>query len=327
MLKKLLFFPIFLGLLTAGCSSQSPWVKKADLPAGRWMLSTSVVGGKIYAIGGLGGELAPMAGSAAAEVYDPASNTWLKKKDMLTGRGAMATTVVAGKIYAIGGTPDFALPPMASVDVYDPTMDTWIRKTEMPDALDGVSASEVGGKIYVIGGAKYDLRTQERISQSTVEEYDPISGTWTRKNDMPTARNAPASCGVGSKVYVLGGFVLLFESATPAFVTSAVEVYDPANDTWTKRASMPEPRSGAAAVALNGNIYVFGGTDSDSGQAFSSVFEYDPVKDHWKILPDMPFRRQVMSASVVNGKIYVMGGSKSSFPYDTLDLSVWEFSP
>ena len=34
--------------------AQSPWTQKTDMPTARWVLFSSAVDGKIYAIGGLG---------------------------------------------------------------------------------------------------------------------------------------------------------------------------------------------------------------------------------------------------------------------------------
>ena len=46
---------------------------------------------------------------ANIEVYDPATNTWAKKADIPTRRGALAVSEVNGKIYVIGGTQDRSL--------------------------------------------------------------------------------------------------------------------------------------------------------------------------------------------------------------------------
>jgi N-acetylneuraminic acid mutarotase len=326
-LRKLIIITLSLGTLITSCSFQRAWVRKADLPTGRSFLTTTVLDGKIYAMGGIRGKPEGYAGSARVEVYDPASNSWTKKADMLAGRGGLASVVVDGKIYAIGGAPDTTLPPVATVEVYDPAANTWIRTADMPEARDGVTAGQVNGKIFVIGGAGYNPVTFERIALPTVEEFDPALGIWRKKTDMPTPRYALSSCVIDGKVYALGGLMLTFAMATPAMATAAVEAYDPAADTWTKRANMPEARWGAAAVALDGKIDVFGGTNSDTGPATSTVFEYDPLLDAWTTRPDMPFKKQVMSASALNGKVYIIGGSVNSFPYDPLDRWVWEYRP
>ena len=327
MLRKLIIIALSLEILITSCSFQRSWIRKADLPTERWFLTTIVIDGKIYAIGGIGGRSEGLEGSARVEMYDPATNSWTKKADMLTGRGGLGAAVVGGKIYAFGGAPDTTLPPVATVEVYDPAANTWIRTADMPEARDGVTTGQVNGKIYLIGGAEYNPVTFERISLPTVEEYDPVAGTWRKKTDMPTARYALSSCVINGKVYTLGGLILSFAMATPAMATSAVEEYDQATDTWMKRANMPEAKWCTAAVAVDGKIYVFGGTNSDTDPAASTVFEYNPTLDSWKTLPGMPFTRLAMSASVANGKVYIIGGSVNNFPYDPLDRGVWEYIP
>ena len=75
------------------------WMTKANMPTARSWFSTSVVNGKIYAIGGY---LRAEAISTVEE-YDPATNTWTKKAHMLKARAYLSTCAVDGKIYAIGG--------------------------------------------------------------------------------------------------------------------------------------------------------------------------------------------------------------------------------
>jgi N-acetylneuraminic acid mutarotase len=322
---KTIFSTLCLVILVAGCTSGPAWVRKADLPTGRVMQSVAAVNGKIYVLGGFEGNPEARMGSRKVEVYTPSTNTWVKKADMLTGRGSLASVEVAGKIYVMGGSPGAAFPPVAAAEVYDPALDSWSKLPDMQEALDGATASLVDGKVFVIGGTQYDSLTQERISISTVEEYDPETKTWVKKTDMPTPRYALSSCVINGKIYVIGGMISTFQMVTPVFATKAVEVYDPQTDTWTKKADMPAPRADAALAVLNGKIYIFGGTETDDGSATSTIFVYDPDLDQWTTSSSMPFKRLALSASMVDGRIYILGGSAESFPKDLPDLSLWEY--
>ncbi len=109
-----------LGLASVSLSADDTWTTKADMPTGRWELSTSVVDGKIYAIGGHPGS-SPYPGLATVEVYDPWTDTWTTAPDMITGRCGVRTSVVDGKIYAFGGYMGTWLGPMCvTVEEYDP---------------------------------------------------------------------------------------------------------------------------------------------------------------------------------------------------------------
>ena len=58
---------------------------------------------------------------STVEVYDPATDTWVKGPDMPTARGCYSTSVVNGKIYVIGGTLNpSSWMPISTVEVYDP---------------------------------------------------------------------------------------------------------------------------------------------------------------------------------------------------------------
>jgi len=140
------------------------WVKKADMPTARFCLSTSVVNGKIYAIGGDSQNLADL---KTVEEYDPTKDTWTKKTDMPTARNWLSTSVVDGKIYAIGGGTQ-AIVGLSTVEVYDPSTDKWAKCSNMPTGRRGLSSSVVNGKIYAIGG----FLGGDKVL-STLEEYTP----------------------------------------------------------------------------------------------------------------------------------------------------------
>ena len=89
----------------------------------------------------------------------PAEENWERKADMPTQRSGFATSVVNGKIYAIGGEVDkFGDMELSTVEMYDPKSDTWERKADMPTARSDVATSVVDGKIYAIGGIKIHKR-------------------------------------------------------------------------------------------------------------------------------------------------------------------------
>ena len=104
------------------------WRKKADMPTARNFFSTSVVDGKIYAIGGASNMIRRRAAGLSpirrgtiptVEVYDPGQDTWTEAPDMPTARRDLATAVVRGRIYAIGGKVGMRGEGIPTVEVYD----------------------------------------------------------------------------------------------------------------------------------------------------------------------------------------------------------------
>jgi RNA polymerase sigma factor (sigma-70 family) len=269
------------------------WAKKADMPTARGLLVTSVVNGKIYAIGGGLGDGPAL---SAAEEYNPATDTWTKKTNMPKVRQSLSASTVNGKIYVIGGWSgpgDFP----AAVEEYDPAKDKWTKKADMPRPRSELSTSVVDGKIYVTGGG-HGIGN----AASTVEEYDPEADKWIKKADMPKARQSFSTSVVNGKIYAIGGEV----QGVPV---STVEEYDPVTDTWTKKADMPTARLALATSVVNGKIYAIGGAFGFGAALSPAVEEYDPETDAWTKKSDMPAARGGLSTSVVNGKIYAIGGA------------------
>ena len=236
-----------------------------------------------------------------------------RKTDMPTARTSFSTAVVNGKIYAIGGGPYEAV-VLGTVEMYDPVTETWTQKTDMPTARYGLSTAVVNGKIYAIGGRHFNYGdTPEEMS--TVEMYDPVTDTWTRKTDMPTARHGLSTAVVDGKIYAIGGTQGIPNRQMTMLKT--VEAYDPVTDVWMEKASLLSPRAQLATSVVNGKIYAIGGwrighpllKRRQFGFATLPAVEvYDPVTDTWAKKPNMSIPRAGLSTSVVNGRIYAIGG-------------------
>jgi RNA polymerase sigma factor (sigma-70 family) len=230
------------------------WTRKSDIPTPRGALSSCVVDGKIYAIGGDEG---PDWASPVVEEYDPIADKWTKKADMPTGRSGLSTCAVNGKIYAIGGGRrdhlNGKITNFPTVEEYNPKTNTWTQKTDMPTGRSFWSscADLVDGKIYVIGGGVGDNNGTKMLS--SVEQYDPIADKWTKKANMPTAREA-STAAVNGRIYAIGGF----GGENKSYLTT-VEEYDPITDSWNKKNDMPTARASLSTCAVNGKIYAIGG--------------------------------------------------------------------
>jgi len=274
------------------------WTKKADMPTARGLLSASVVGGKIYVIGGVNPNLTQY---STVENYDPVTDSWTKKADMLTTRAGLSTCVVDDKIFALGGYGWGQPIEFSTVEEYDPGKDKWTKKTDMPTGRQFFSIGAVNNKIYAIGGWRGGSVL------STIEEYDPIKDEWNKKSDMPSARFGISASTVGGKIYVIGGYPTggnPWPGQGGAFL-SLIEEYDPETDKWTKKSDMPTGRMYLSTCTVNGKIFAIGGW---VGSDLSVIEEYDPVEDKWIKKTDMPTARTQFSTNPVNGKIYAIGG-------------------
>jgi len=109
------------------------WAPGAELPTPRSVLSSSVIDGLIYVMGGANSRgpassaeeiLRSLRTVSVVDVYDPASGRWTRDRDLATPRGWFSTSTVNGKVYVVGGRSlasdggtDFTFP---EIEVYTP---------------------------------------------------------------------------------------------------------------------------------------------------------------------------------------------------------------
>ena len=188
---------------------------KTNMPTDREGVSGCVVNGIIYVVGGVapGGVVLEV-----VEAYDPATDTWTTKAPMNTGRWALSTVVVDGKIYAMGTGQGGK-----TVEEYDPAMDTWTTKTSMLVGNGYFGTGIIDGIIYTIGGA-----SGPDSNYSRVFAYDPLADEWSEKTAISTARGMLGAGVVNGKIYAIGGSTGWLPSPL-----STNEEYDPHLDLLT----------------------------------------------------------------------------------------------
>jgi N-acetylneuraminic acid mutarotase len=148
------------------------------------------------------------------------------------------------------------------------------------------------------------------------------SGKWQMAKPLPRALGEIVGAVVGTKWYVMGGYDGL--NVQPQGI---VTEYDAAADAWTLKKNMLIPAHHAAAVELDGKIYVFGGFVGRPGTKgwgpIANALVYDPAADSWKELAPMPTPRGSAMAVVVDGKIFVIGGAHANIPGKPLTEPLW----
>ncbi len=236
----------------------------------------AVLNGKIYVSGGFS-DYSQSELSIRLYMYDPAANAWTRKRDLpilhdahggpsslFGARGVSG--VIKGRLYVVTGCfMQLFEPAVFAQEVcgpglfrYNPVTDKWTILPSPPfgnDAHSPYAGGVIGGKFYVMGGSSHTHDGRFAV-------YDPATNQWTSKTSLALARPGAATAVQDSKLYVMGGS--RYNAATDAIETLDVTiVYDPATDAWTRRASMPAPRTGIAAakVWLDGRprIEVLGG--------------------------------------------------------------------
>ena len=241
------------------------WTAKEPMPTERSRFGIAAWQNRIYVIGG-----STNSGlTDANEVYNPSTDTWEIRTPMPSGaRSDLCASVVAGKIYLIGGySLGMNSIPSNLTEVYDPETDTWATKASMPTAVYGCTSAVVNNKIYVIenslSGSVHSLN----------QIYDPETDTWSYGKSIPNRAPeavAAATTGVDApkRIYVMGG--------GQVSATGLNQVYDPTTNTWSIGAQMPTPRNYLGVAVLNDILYAIGGYDSNN-VSLSVNEQYAPI--------------------------------------------------
>lgn len=274
---------------TALAAENQQWVEKAPMGIKKYNLTSEVVNGKIYAIGGRYSD-----GLTNIDIYNPVTDTWTTGAPMMNARFAHVSAVVDGKIYVIGGHHTTNV--LDSVEIYDPATDTWTTGASIPETREAAASAVVDGKIYVMGGYSSNTSATNR----DVKIYDPTSNTWTTGTSMPTGRRDHVSAVIDHKIYAIGG-------RNEYGYLASVEIYDPTTDTWTTGASMPQEKGMAASVVIGEKIYVINGYN-ETATISNSVYIYDSVSNSWSVEAPTTNARYDLSAAFVNNTIYAFGG-------------------
>ncbi|RKU11054.1 hypothetical protein C6503_19005 [Candidatus Poribacteria bacterium] len=244
------------------------WRRVADMPTRRYYPKAAVVNDTIYVFGGWYEEKGVKTEyPVRLDAYDPATDTWTRKKDMPVPRVHPAVGAVDGKIYIIGGSTGWGWGDerrMDRVDIYDPATNTWEDGPKMPTQRDAYLGGVVNNRIYVIGG--YGPPGGQVLS--AIEEYDPINRQWQKKKDMLNVKFSFRTAVVKDDIYVIGGI----DKSRQYLAT--VDMYNPQTETWRDIPAIPTPMYPQGAATVNGTIYVFGGMGA-GGQFLPDVLAFD----------------------------------------------------
>jgi len=143
--------------------------------------------------------------------------------------------------------------------------------------------------------------------------------TWSRLADRPLGTSEAHGELVGGKLYTFGGFNWSTPCCTPwrfAFV------YDPATNTWSPLADMPEGVTHAGATTDGTDVFYAGGFVEDASRTFQifgtkHVWRYRIATNTYEAMPDLPDDRGAGALRYVDGKLHFFGGESFGQGHDT----------
>ncbi len=136
--------------------------------------------------------------------------------------------------------------------------------------------------------------------ETTTRGLEPqAASSWQRVASMSQRRSYIAGAQVGPLLYAAGGMV--GQTGRPL---ASFSRYDTRTDTWTQLPQLPVATRAAAAAALDGTIYVTGGTTAAGNTA--AVWAWDGHR--WQARAPLPHAVFNHAAVVLGGRLYAVGG-------------------
>jgi N-acetylneuraminic acid mutarotase len=233
------------------------WSLAADMPRIRTLHTASLLpSGKVLVVGGAQniGDQSP---TAAADLYDPATNTWSTVASMTVPRNAHTATLLPdGKVLVAGGYNNPAYP--IATELYDPVTDSWSTAGNLASPRYSPSAALLpNGRVLVIGGFNASGTVP------SAEIYDPITNAWGLAASPATTWRGPAAV-----VLTTGKVLLAGQRGAPSNADAAL--YDPATNTWASVGGSGLASGARRATLLRDGRVLFSG----GGGATADL--YDP---------------------------------------------------
>jgi hypothetical protein len=248
--------------------------------------------------------------SRTAELYEPATKTFVKTGNMHVCRaGHTATFLPNGSVLIAGGFNETG--STATAEVYNPLTKSFSLAGSMSLPRGGATATLLRtGSVLIAGGEDAQVTASAEVFNPTANLFSP-TGPMTVPRQAHTATLLP-----DGKVLILGG-------GTGRTVLASAEVYDPTTGVFTSSGTMTVPRYKHAAILLNdGHTLILGGSDErDWRGAYNSAEIYDWKSAKFTPIPSMASQRFKFPGAVVrlgSGNILVCGGGRVIEVFDFL---------
>ncbi len=145
---------------------------------------------------------------------------------------------------------------------------------------------------------------------------------WREMAELPRPVAGYMGGVVKGKLLILGGSY--WENKQKHWA-DLVQAFDPATNSWSNLAPLPEPRSDAASTTLGDDLYCFGGGVQKDVRSDAIVFH----NGKWSKVEggDLPEPRLYAVAVTSRGWIYVLGGIRTAGDYKSVSNALWRWKP
>jgi YVTN family beta-propeller protein len=267
--------------------------------------------GGVLVAGGIWTDAAGNRTTNTAEIYYPASDTWLATGTMTAARyGHTATLLEDGRVLVVGGyTGVYASNSyFKSAEVYSPATNSWTAVPDMRgEEREGHTATRLlDGRVLVVAGGNYWHFTAD------AEIYNPAANSWSYANDAPSGLNWPGLERYRHTSTLLpDGRVLVAGGLWGNTRLNSVAIFNPVTNGWVSGPYMSVARYLGRAISLaNGQVLVTGGEYAGGPVSSSGTAEiFDPTSNSWFLTaPTGTPRNEPFMVLLADESILLAGG-------------------
>jgi N-acetylneuraminic acid mutarotase len=238
-------------------------------------------------------------GSSATDLSEAVDMAWMDiaKMPLALKDNSGARDPATGMVYSVGGYDGSN--DTTAIYAYDPKSDSWSKVADLTTAVEVPAVGFINGKLYVVDGWG-----PHGVPVATLEIYDPKTGKITTGANNPVpAAGGNASAVMNGKLYIVGGC----NDAQCSSPLKAVQVYDPATNSWSSAPDYPHPVDFLSCGSIEGKLYCAGGAGS-----YADGYVYDPAYPDvgWSPIADIPAQGGLFGAGYIAslGKLLLSGG-------------------
>lgn len=213
-------------------------------------------------------------------MYDAVADSWTKKRDFPGAPRVMPFSFATNGIGYVGcgdstsGNVDF----IQDFWKYDPAADSWTRLRDFPkqEAVGFSGFSLADGGYVLEGGPGNPSAPVSGPYSEVLWKYNAANDSWQKRAPLPVRDFVSAVVfSIGNKAYAaLGRF---YDGDTPPAAREDFWEYDPAQNTWTKKADTGGgQRLLSTGFAAGGKGYIGLGTGDYYEELMNDFWEYTP---------------------------------------------------
>ena len=241
------------------------------------------------------------------DIYDPATGTTTAGAPMTYGRyGHSAILLNDGRLLIVGGLGEGSTgAEVPQIELYNPATNSWTTGADTPHgATIPVLQLLADGRVLVATTRDANFQYQQ------TDIYDPVSNSWSPAAMMNHPHSLAGSTKLpDGRIMVAGG---------QGDGNDTAEIYDPATDTWTEKAQLPEADFGISSLFVmpDGRVASVG--------SFNKIWFYDISTDTWTGAAANPTTIVYQIPMLLSdGRILLAGGIDSAVqPFVSLNSTV-----